>query len=247
MKEKTGGRDKDLGAQGVISLPKSQQFKKSESPSRLNKTHRLAASPASKLQEFRGDTQLLGNQTPITRQWERFPVGNTFWSSITTPYEWRMVTKIGWGTILQLKVDCLKLLWEFEKKLRSPWRNLICLICLILGSLVSCSLYCPFVPWKVATVCSSCGTEQNFSCWACPVHGAPYAPRSQACSRSGPAWEPSCLGLGGSDNVQGLSSYWSPACILSERSTQRGPRVVIFMLHERNYSKMTRHFMSIVT
>lgn len=60
VKEKTGGRDKDLGARGVISLPKSQQFKKSESPSRLNKTGRLGASPASKLQEFRGDTQLLG-------------------------------------------------------------------------------------------------------------------------------------------------------------------------------------------
>lgn len=56
---------------------------------------------------------------------------------------------------------------------------------------------------------------------------SPYIPHSRACSRSEPASEPSCPGLGGNDNVQRPSSYWSPACILSERSTRRTTRVVV--------------------
>lgn len=82
--------------------------------------------------------------------------------------------------------------------------------------------------------CSVCGFAWNFS-WGCPFTAfmgvkkvtasssncPPHTPRSQACSHSEPASEPSCPGLGGSGNEQHLSSCWSPACILSERHTQR--------------------------
>lgn len=55
----------------------------------------------------------------------------------------------------------------------------------------------------------------------------PHSPHSRACSRAEPASEPSCLGLGANGNVQRLSFYGSPACILSERNTQRGSRAVV--------------------
>lgn len=77
MRERTGGRDKDLGARGVISLPESQQFKKSESPGRPNKTHRPVASPASKLREFTGHT-VSGKPYPNNKRMREVPCGKHF-------------------------------------------------------------------------------------------------------------------------------------------------------------------------